>query len=250
MIKKLKTFFTLICITFLLPIFNSCKSTNTNKSNQTKIGIIGALEEEVAFLKEEMNDIKITTIAGMNFFEGKINGNKVIVVQSDMGKVNAAICSQTLINTFGANRIINTGVAGSLDAKIDIGDIVVSTDAIEHDFDLTPLGYAPGQVYNNGVVAFVADERSEDISFQVDPKRRASNAAAVVFIVGGHVGAVEGAGTQYMRGTVLMTAGRPKPPTAGNLAVSRFPFLVDRRAVGDRIRCRDAARLQIVFVFH
>ena len=158
MIKKLKTFFTLICITFLLPIFNSCKSTNTNKSNQTKIGIIGALEEEVAFLKEEMNDIKITTIAGMNFFEGKINGNKVIVVQSDMGKVNAAICSQTLINTFGANRIINTGVAGSLDAKIDIGDIVVSTDAIEHDFDLTPLGYAPGQVYNNGVVAFVADE--------------------------------------------------------------------------------------------
>ena len=62
MIKKLKTFFTLICITFLLPIFNSCKSTNTNKSNQTKIGIIGALEEEVAFLKEEMKIMNLLLV--------------------------------------------------------------------------------------------------------------------------------------------------------------------------------------------
>ena len=156
--KKIKILSVLVCMTFLLPVFSGCSSTSANKSGQIKTGIIGALDEEVTLLKEEMKDTKTTTVAGMEFCEGKLDGKDVIVVQSGMGKVNAGICAQTLINTFGANRIINTGVAGSLDAKIDIGDIVVSTDALEHDFDLTPIGYAPGQIYYNEAVAFTADE--------------------------------------------------------------------------------------------
>ena len=156
--KKIKILSALVCIIFLLPVFNGCSNSAYNKSNQIKTGIIGALDEEVTLLKEEMKDTKTTTVAGMEFCEGKLDGKDVIVVQSGMGKVNAGICAQTLINTFGANRIINTGVAGSLDAKIDIGDIVVSTDALEHDFDLTPIGYAPGQIYYNEAVAFTADE--------------------------------------------------------------------------------------------
>ena len=155
--KKIKMLFVFVCMTFLLPL-SGCSSTATNKSNQIKTGIIGALAEEVSLLKQDMEISKTTTISGMEFCEGKLDGKDVIVVQSGMGKVNAGICAQMLINTFGANRVINTGVAGSLDAKIDIGDIVVSTDAIEHDFDLTPLGYAPGQVYESGPTGFPADE--------------------------------------------------------------------------------------------
>lgn len=156
--RKIKTLFIFICMTFLLSVFSGCSRTSDNKSGQIKTGIIGALAEEVTLLKKKMSDTKTTTVAGMEFCEGNLDGKDVIVVQSGMGKVNAGICAQTLINTFGANRIINTGVAGSLDAKIDIGDIVVSTDALEHDFDLSPIGYTPGQIYYNGPVAFTADE--------------------------------------------------------------------------------------------
>ena len=148
----------LIAVIIGLFVFYGCSSTTISNSKQIKTGIIGALAEEVTLLKEKMSDIKTTTISGMEFCEGQLDGNEVIVVQSGMGKVNAGICAQMLINTFGANRVINTGVAGSLDAKIDIGDIVVSTDAIEHDFDLTPLGYAPGQIYESEPIAFPADE--------------------------------------------------------------------------------------------
>jgi adenosylhomocysteine nucleosidase len=156
--RKINILFVFVWMTVLLSVFSGCSSTSANKSGQIKTGIIGALAEEVTILKEEMSDTKTTTVSGMEFCEGKFDGKDVIVVQSGMGKVNAGICAQTLINTFGANRIINTGVAGSLDAKIDIGDIVVSTDALEHDFDLTPIGYAPGQIYYNEAVAFTADE--------------------------------------------------------------------------------------------
>ncbi len=156
--KKIKMLFALIGMTISLFVFNGCNNTAINKNNQMKTGIIGALAEEVSLLKQEMKIEKTTTISGMEFCEGKLDGEYVIVVQSGMGKVNAGICAQVLINTFGAKRVINTGVAGSLDAKIDIGDIVVSTDVIEHDFDLSPIGYAPGQVYNPGHVAFQADE--------------------------------------------------------------------------------------------
>lgn len=152
--KKVQMLFVLIGMTIGLFAFNSCNNT----AKDIKTGIIGALAEEVSLLKQEMKIEKTTTISGMEFCEGKLDGKDVIVVQSGMGKVNAGICAQVLINTFGANRVINTGVAGSLDAKIDIGDIVVSTDAIEHDFDLSPIGYAPGQVYNPGPIAFQADE--------------------------------------------------------------------------------------------
>ena len=82
----------------------------------------------------------------------------MIIVKCGVGKVNAGICAQLLIQNFGVDKVINTGVAGSLDADIDIGDIVVSSEAVQHDFDLTPLGYAPGETDVDGIVAFPADE--------------------------------------------------------------------------------------------
>ena len=121
-------------------------------------GIIGAMDEEVASLKGAMEIKSTRTVAGMEFFEGTLDGKAVVVVQCGMGKVNAGICAHTLINDFGCTRIINTGVAGSLDNAIDIGDIVVSTDAVQHDFDVSPIGFERGEIPYTGRYAFPADE--------------------------------------------------------------------------------------------
>ena len=96
------------------------------------IGIIGAMEVEVASLKEQMKDIQVTRKASMEFYSGIIKGKNVVVVRSGIGKVNAAVCTQILIDDFKAEVVINTGIAGSLNADINIGDIVVSTDLIHH----------------------------------------------------------------------------------------------------------------------
>ena len=123
------------------------------------LGIIGAMEIEVNRIKEQMEDVSVTDKAGMSFFEGKWNGNDVVVVRSGIGKVNAAVCAQILVDTFHADAIINTGIAGSLDARINIGDIVLSTDAIQHDMDAQGFGYAPGVIPQMEVSDFQADEK-------------------------------------------------------------------------------------------
>ncbi len=123
------------------------------------LGIIGAMEQEVAKLKELMEEAKIVEKAGFQFYEGKLSGCDAVVVQAGIGKVNAARCTQALIDLFPVTAVVNTGVAGSLDAKIDIGDIVLSTDAVEHDMDVSPLGYAVGQTPGVDVLAYPADEK-------------------------------------------------------------------------------------------
>ena len=123
-----------------------------------KVGIIGAMEVEVETLKGELGDLNVVERSGMEFFEGTLAGTNVIVVQCGIGKVNAAMCAQTLVGELGATHVINTGVAGSLDDRIDIGDIVVSTDAVHHDFDLRPLGYELGQVPGFDGIAFEASD--------------------------------------------------------------------------------------------
>lgn len=123
------------------------------------LGIIGAMEIEVNRIKEQMEDVSVTDKAGMGFFEGKWNGNDVVVVRSGIGKVNAAVCAQILADTFHADAIINTGIAGSLKNEINIGDIVLSTDAIQHDMDAQGFGYAPGVIPQMEVSDFQADEK-------------------------------------------------------------------------------------------
>lgn len=123
------------------------------------LGIIGAMEIEVNRIKEQMEDVSVTDKAGMSFFEGKWNGNDVVVVRSGIGKVNAAVCAQILVDTFHADAIINTGIAGSLKNEINIGDIVLSTDAIQHDMDTQGFGYAPGVIPQMEVSDFQADEK-------------------------------------------------------------------------------------------
>lgn len=122
------------------------------------IGIIGAMEEEVAALKAAMNMEETVEYASMQFCKGELCGRQVVVVRSGIGKVNAGICAQILADKFDVDVLINTGIAGSLDAAIDIGDMVISTDLVEHDMDATIFGDPLGQVPRMDTFAFPADK--------------------------------------------------------------------------------------------
>ena len=132
------------------------------------IGIIGAMEEEVAHLKEAMQVEKTVERAAMTFVKGKLDGKDVVVVRSGIGKVNAGICAQILADLLEVDTLINTGVAGSLDAAIDIGDIVISTDAVQHDMDVSALGDPVGQIPRMDTFAFPADERLVQLAVQAN----------------------------------------------------------------------------------
>lgn len=131
-----------------------------------KLGIIGAMEVEITTLKESMENMKEVSRSGMVFYEGRLEGKDAVVVQCGIGKVNAAMCTQILCDCFGVTHVINTGIAGSLDAALDIGDLVISRDAIHHDFDLRFWGRPVGQVPDMGVTAFPADEGMISCAFK------------------------------------------------------------------------------------
>ena len=121
------------------------------------IGIIGAMEEEVSLLKEEMEIKETVEYATMTFCKGVLCGKDVVIVRSGIGKVNAAACTQILVDKFNVDVLVNTGVAGSLDATIDIGDVVISTDLVEHDMDTSVFGDPLGQVPRMDTFSFPAD---------------------------------------------------------------------------------------------
>ena len=129
-----------------------------NVPSREVTGIIGAMDAEVATLKAAMHHVRTETVAGTEYTVGTLGDRAVVVVKCGMGKVNAGVCAQTLITHFSASHVINTGVAGSLNAAIDIGDVVISTDAVQHDFDVSPIGFAKGEIPYTGLVAFPADE--------------------------------------------------------------------------------------------
>ena len=124
----------------------------------TKLGIIGAMEEEVETLLGLMENKQETEKAGSRFYNGTLEGLPVTVVQCGVGKVNAAMCTQILCDCFGVTCLVNTGIAGSLCADLDIGDLVVSQDAMYHDVDAVAFGYPMGKVPGMDVTAFPADD--------------------------------------------------------------------------------------------
>ena len=135
-------------------------------TTKAKVGVIGAMESEVANLKKAMRLKRRVEKAGMSFHEGRIGAMDAVIVQSGMGKVNAGICAQILIDEFAVTHIINTGVAGSLNPRLDIGDIVVAVDAVQHDFDVTAIGFPKGEIPYTGKVAFAADKELRQRAIQ------------------------------------------------------------------------------------
>ena len=131
------------------------------------LGIIGAMDEEVAKIKEQMENVKVMSKAAMDFYEGTLSGKDVVVVRSGIGKVNAAMCTQILVDNYQVDAVVNTGIAGSLNADINIGDIVLSVDTIEHDMDAVAFGYPLGQIPRLDTLSFKADEKLRALAKKV-----------------------------------------------------------------------------------
>ncbi|MGO4372985.1 5'-methylthioadenosine/adenosylhomocysteine nucleosidase [Paenibacillus sp. 2TAB19] len=123
-----------------------------------KIGIIGAMVEEIELLHKHTEVASEVTKAGITYYEGKLHGKEVIFCKSGVGKVNAAVCTQILLD-LGADCVLFTGVAGAVDPRLNIGDIVVSTTSIQHDMDCSPLGFARGTIPFHNRSEFPADDR-------------------------------------------------------------------------------------------
>ena len=121
-----------------------------------------------------MEDAEKKTIAGMTFYRGTLWNQQAVVVQSGIGKVNMAICTQILVNVYEVDMLINTGVAGGLYKDINVGDIVISSDALHHDFDVTGLGYKISVIPGMESSVFVADpelvEMAKDACEIVNPE--------------------------------------------------------------------------------
>jgi len=132
----------------------------------TKIGIIGAMAEEVQLIEQDLQQTTITSIAGMSFYEGLLFDSPIVLCKSGVGKVNAAVCTQILIDRFGVDCVLFTGVAGALDPALNIGDIVISTDCVQHDVDVRALGFELGVIPYTETSIFTADAKLVELAFQ------------------------------------------------------------------------------------
>ena len=121
------------------------------------IGLIGAMDEEIELLLEEMEQPEKVMKAGITYVKGFLNGRVTVVCKSGVGKVNAAVTTQILIDYFGVSKIVFTGVAGALDPRLEIGDIVISSSCMQHDMDVSPLGYKRGIIPYQNTSDFPAD---------------------------------------------------------------------------------------------
>lgn len=122
------------------------------------IGIIGAMEEEVAIIKEKLEIITEREVIGLIFTMGRLFGNTIVIVRCGIGKVNAAVCTQVMIDHFAVDCIINVGVAGAIARELSLGDIVISKDAIQHDMDCSVFGDPIGTIPRMEESCFLADE--------------------------------------------------------------------------------------------
>jgi adenosylhomocysteine nucleosidase len=128
------------------------------------VGIIGAMEEEVLFLKEKMILKEVRSIASLEYYMGTLHNRAIVIVKGGIGKVNSAICAQVLIDCFHVDAIINTGVAGAVDSQLEIGDVVISKDLLQHDVDASGFGYQLGEIPRMATSIFPADEHMLNIA--------------------------------------------------------------------------------------
>ncbi|WP_019243556.1 MULTISPECIES: 5'-methylthioadenosine/adenosylhomocysteine nucleosidase [Bacillus] len=143
----------IVVIMALFTILAGCSSNEPKKENAAEkneqvqpIGIIGAMDSEVTTLKSKLDNEKIVKKAGLEFHQGTLNGKEVVIVQSGIGKVNAALCAQILVDDFNVSTLINSGVAGGLYKDLKVGDVVISNRAVEHDSDVTAFGHKKGYI--------------------------------------------------------------------------------------------------------
>lgn len=127
------------------------------------IGIIGAMDEEILLLKNRLSNLEILNDKVFEIYRGQYKNKEVIVVKSGIGKVNAAIATSVLINNLNAEAIINTGIAGSINPAVTLGDVVISKDTLQYDVDVTAFGYDLGVIPRLKTSVFRADPNLIDL---------------------------------------------------------------------------------------
>ncbi len=127
------------------------------------LGIIGAMTVEVDELKKIMSDTLEHTVGDMTFVSGKLYGADAVVTVCGEGKVNAAMCTQAMIMEYAPDLIVNTGVGGGLADGLKIGDVVVASAVVEHDMDMSPLGYPIGFVGGVNRTEMPCDKKTADL---------------------------------------------------------------------------------------
>lgn len=157
------------------------------------LGVIGAMEEEVEILKNKMDIKETVNVAGMEFYSGKLENKDIVLVRSGVGKVNMATCTQILIDKFDVTALVNSGVAGTMDPELNQGDMVISTEAVQHDFDTTAFGDPLGEISRLNKTFFEADENMIKVANEAASKisgltiKEGRIASGDIFVAGGVV---------------------------------------------------------------
>lgn len=198
------------------------------------IGLIGAMDEEVAILKENMEQTEEKTKAGMNFIHGSLWGTETVVVTSGIGKVNIAICTQILVDLYGVNTVINTGVAGSLNNALDIGDIILSRCAQQHDMDVSPLGDPVGTIPRMDESVFPADETLISLAKSACEKANPDIHCHIGKIVSGDQFIADAKKKEYLIQTFQGDCAEMEGAAMAQVAyLNQIPFLIIR-AISDK----------------
>ncbi|WP_116475698.1 5'-methylthioadenosine/S-adenosylhomocysteine nucleosidase [Zobellella maritima] len=148
-----------------------------------KIGIIGAMEQEVAELRSQLDNPNTVTVAGCEFYQGSLAGKEVVITRSGIGKVAASMASTLLLERFQPDCVINTGSAGGFDPVLHVGDVVVSSEVRFHDVDVTAFGYEAGQMAQQPA-AFIADPALIELAEQCLAEQAEINSAVGLICTG------------------------------------------------------------------
>ncbi|MEG2985483.1 MAG: 5'-methylthioadenosine/adenosylhomocysteine nucleosidase [Peptostreptococcaceae bacterium] len=183
-----------MCAVLVLSVTMSVGCTiKAEEKDRQVLGVIGAMEEEVKILKDKMDIEEAVDVAGMEFYKGTIDNKNIVLVRSGVGKVNMASCTQILIDKFNVTALVNSGVAGTMDKNLNQGDIVISTDAVQHDFDTTVFGDPLGEISRLDIRFFEADKNMINIACEAAKKvsdiniKQGRVASGDQFVTGGDV---------------------------------------------------------------
>jgi len=139
------------------------------------VGIIGAMKEEINLFTRNMNNVRVKEKAEKTFSIGDFLGMRVVAGESGIGKVNAAVCSQIMVDLFDVDCIVCCGVAGALDGRLQVGDVVISTSVIQYDVNASAFGYEPGCIPRMNIREFLADKNLIDLAYNCSISRLKHN---------------------------------------------------------------------------
>ena len=199
-----------------------------------RIGIIGAMSEEVCELKDIMTIETVEELFGFKYFVGKFLGKNIVLVESGIGKVNSAVCTTVLIKKFNISKIIFTGVAGAVGRTLNIGDVVIGSELIEHDFDCTAFGMQPGVIPRMDTSIFKSDEKLIEIAKKAVVKVLGEHRTKIGVVVSGDQFIANKEKIQWLGDTFNAQCTEMEGASVAHVCyLAKVPFII-LRAISDK----------------